>query len=860
MTGFQGELVAFLATALIIYFTIPKAVRIGLVDRPSSQKLHQGKIPMVGGIAIFCGFMVANFSSNLPESPLSGFIAPALFLIVVGIVDDLISLSPKTRLATQIMAGLIMTVWGGVVLHDLGALIVGDNQVTLGILSIPFTIICLVGLVNAYNMSDGTDGLAGSLGLVAIVGLAVLSYQAGRQDVFYVLLLFASSLIAFLGFNARFPWRPRALVFLGDAGSMLLGFVLTWFTVSLSQGEQAVMTPAVALWLVALPLYDMTAVMLRRILKGRSPFLGDREHLHHVFLLAGFSVAQTVLILTGLASGLAMIGIAGSYWGVPGNLMFAAFLALFALYFYAYMRAWKLMRLLRRTICRRCDVNDRRSGKERRSHLELVDQRRFEGVDRRFGAQRRVLQDRRQLSSSGQAAAEYFRHKPVMAEHRERLRQPRIIFLNRFFYPDLSATSQLLSDLAFELSAQGSEVHVIASRLGYDTPETDLNLEEKVKGVQVHRVWSSAFGRRGLYARGFDYLTFYASAIWRLWRLTARGDTIVAKTDPPLICVPVAWIASMRQAELVNWQQDIFPEVAVQAGIRVFQGGIAHLLIRLRNAALRSASTNIVLSRRMAQHLQREGMDAERIRIIPNWSNGEIVRPIDPRENVLRQTWGLEQRFVIGYSGNMGRVHEFNTIIKAAERLKDHPQFLFLFIGSGYQRPRLEAIVKEKKLKNVRFKPYQPIERLHQSLGVPDVHLISLRPAMEGLVFPSKLYGVLAAGRPSIFVGAHDGDLAEILRSERCGLVVQQGDVEGLIEAIDRLYQMPALRQSMGTLARGLFEKRYDKRLAMQNWGEVLAGLDEGQETRGKNQGTRGEEQGVREQVQGGAEQVQEVG
>jgi colanic acid biosynthesis glycosyl transferase WcaI len=848
MIGFQGELIAFLATALIIYFTIPKAARIGLIDRSSSQKLHQSKIPMVGGIAIFCGFMIAIFSSNLSENALPGFIFPALLLIAVGIADDLISLSSKTRLVTQIMAGIFLTVWGGIVLQDLGALIVYDSNLTLGIFSIPFTIICLVGLVNAYNMADGTDGLSGSLGLVAIVGVAVLSYMAGRQKAVYVLLTFASSLIAFLGFNMRLPWRSRAVVFLGNSGSMLLGFVVTWFMVNLSQGQQAVMTPVTALWLVALPFYDMAAIILRRISKGQSPFLGDREHLHHVLLMAGFSVVQTVLILIGLASGLAIIGIAGFHWGVPQDLMFTAFLALFALYFYAYMRAWKLRRLLSRTICRRRDDNDRRSGKERRRHPARVDQRRFEGANRRSSGRRRALQDRRQTSRDEQAAAKGGRRHHVIRERWVQPKKQRIIFLNRFFYPDISATSQLVSTLAFELSAKGGEVHVITSRRRYDVPEADFPLEEKVGGVQVHRVWSSAFGHHGLFARGIDYATFYASAIWRLWGLTTSGDMIVAETDPPLICVPAAWIASIRQAILINWQQDIFPEVAAQAGLRVFQGGIAHLLIKLRNAALCSASMNIVLSRRMAQHLKQQGTDAERIRIIPNWSNGDIIRPIDRQLNSLRQSWDLDQHFVIGYSGNMGRVHEFDTVMRAAERLKGHPQYLFLFIGSGYRRPRLEAFVKEKKLNNVRFKPYQPCDRLCESLGVPDVHLISLCFNMEGLVFPSKLYGVLAAGRPLIFIGAPDGDLAYILKSEGCGLCVQQGDVEGLIHAIDQFYQMPTLRQSMGIRARGLFEKRYDESLAMQNWCQVISRLklndlacDESEEARDKGQEVREE-------------------
>jgi UDP-GlcNAc:undecaprenyl-phosphate GlcNAc-1-phosphate transferase len=404
MISFSSELIAYMSTALIIYFAGPKAFYIGLVDRPSSRKKHEGEIPLVGGIAIFGGFIISLFTLNFFNYDISRFIFPALLMFTVGMIDDIYQITYKKRFAAQILTGVFMTVWGGTVVNDLGGLVIDNYVFSLSVFSVPFTIICLVGVINAFNMLDGIDGLAGMLTLVAIVGLAILAYVAGKQESFHILLLLACCVFAFIGFNARFPWRKRAQVFMGDSGSMFIGFAITWFTVSLSQGEHAAMTPVTPLWLIALPLFDMTATMLRRIFIGRSPFSADCEHLHHVFLLAGFSVGQTVSILTGIATVLAMIGIGGLYLGVPENIMFYAFMSLFVFYFYFMMRSWKMMRFLRRSICRRrSGLRDRRLrlGGDRRTSLQPQNQDKKHSFDRRSNPDRRRNQaDRRRKTSS----------------------------------------------------------------------------------------------------------------------------------------------------------------------------------------------------------------------------------------------------------------------------------------------------------------------------------------------------------------------------------------------------------------------------------------------------------------------------
>jgi colanic acid biosynthesis glycosyl transferase WcaI len=402
----------------------------------------------------------------------------------------------------------------------------------------------------------------------------------------------------------------------------------------------------------------------------------------------------------------------------------------------------------------------------------------------------------------------------------------KIYFLNRFFYPDNSATSQLLSDLAFELAKIGYNVEVVTARQRYDDAFAGLPVRDLVKEVTIHRVWTTRFGRGHLVGRTIDYLTFYQAALWRLWRLARRGDAVVVMTDPPLINVPAGFIARLRSARLVNWLQDVFPEIAQVLGVRGLNGLVGRVLVQLRDCSINCAKANVVLGTSMANRIRAIGANPNTVHVMPNWADGDAIIPLDHDKNSFRAEWGLDEQFVIGYSGNMGRVHEFETIIDAAEVFKDEIETTFLFIGDGAQRGPIEKTVKARQLNNFHFMPYQARERLAESLSVPDVHLISLRPEMEGLVFPSKLYGILAAGRPAIFIGDTDGELANLVRSESCGLAVQQGDSAGLVKAIKKLQKDTELRKEMGKRARVLFEQRYDRYLAIERWAKLINQLE----------------------------------
>jgi glycosyltransferase involved in cell wall biosynthesis len=398
----------------------------------------------------------------------------------------------------------------------------------------------------------------------------------------------------------------------------------------------------------------------------------------------------------------------------------------------------------------------------------------------------------------------------------------KLVFVNRYFFPDISATSQALMDLATDQARRGREVHVVTSRQLYEDPAADLPAEGEHEGVRIHRVRTSTFGRHNLAGRALDYATFYLSAARCLWTLARAGDVIVANTDPPLVSVVAGWVARLRGARLVNWLHDVFPEIAQRLDVAVLRGPLGAFARRLRDTSLRTAAVNVVLGERMKAVVKERVGPRSRVEVVENWADGALIRPLPAAGNALRRQWGLEGRFVVGYSGNLGRAHEFDTILGAAEMLRGEPEFAFLFIGGGRQRAWVEDEAARMGLANVVFQPYQPRDLLAASLSSADVHLVTLQAGLEGLIVPSKFYGVAAAGRPTIFIGDPDGEIARHLSREACGTAVRTGDTRGLASAIRALRADPAEAAAMGSRARSAFERTWDRPHAMERWNAVL--------------------------------------
>jgi colanic acid biosynthesis glycosyl transferase WcaI len=402
----------------------------------------------------------------------------------------------------------------------------------------------------------------------------------------------------------------------------------------------------------------------------------------------------------------------------------------------------------------------------------------------------------------------------------------RIIFINRYFEPDHSATSQILSDLAFHLAASGCNIHVVTGRQLYDDPAARLPQHETIRGVQVHRVASTRFGRGFLPGRALDYLSFYVSAWRRLTSLAEPGDVLVAKTDPPLLSVIAMSAAKRRSAHLVNWLQDLYPEVAVELGVPLIKGPIGMAMRWLRNRSLRWAKANVVLGQSMAARIHACGVAEAGIQIIPNWCNDDDIVPVPPADNPLRHEWQLDDKFVVGYSGNLGRAHEFETVLNAAERLQHHRRIVFVCVGGGKQFDELAVAVRMRGLQQTfQLRPYQDRAVLKYSLSLPDIHWISLRTQLEGLMFPSKFYGIAAAGRPVVAITARNGEIAELVARHGCGFAVAPGEEEMLTDVIAAMARNPQECADMGGRARHMIDTHFSRRQALARWQAVVTAI-----------------------------------
>jgi len=397
----------------------------------------------------------------------------------------------------------------------------------------------------------------------------------------------------------------------------------------------------------------------------------------------------------------------------------------------------------------------------------------------------------------------------------------KVLLLNQFFHPDHSATAQIETDLALDLAAAGIEVTALAARGSYLGGDT-LPARETWRGIEIHRLAATSLGKRTLAHRALDYGSFYVSATLELARLP-RHDAVVALTTPPLIAAAGLVAKTFKRSRLVYWVQDLYPEVAVAFGALSPRSAATRAMQATSRQVLRASDRVVVLGEAMRDRAVEGGATPERVAVIPNWADGEAVKPLPHAENPLRAELAGGASCLVMYSGNIGRGHDVETLVGAARLLRDRADVSFLFLGEGAKRLELQLAARD--LPNVRFGPYQPRERLAASLSAADLHLVSLSPGLVGLLEPSKLYGIMAAGRPALFVGPAATEVARTIEREGCGCVVANGDARGLADAITSLAGDAPTRDHMGRRGREALVARYDRRLATARFRDLLLGL-----------------------------------
>ncbi len=404
----------------------------------------------------------------------------------------------------------------------------------------------------------------------------------------------------------------------------------------------------------------------------------------------------------------------------------------------------------------------------------------------------------------------------------------RLLLINQYYWPDMAATAQMMVDLCEHLARQGHDVHVLCSRGKYDdhTAKGRPPRYELHQGVHIHRVTATGFGKQTMLGRMLDYLSFHLliglQTLLRGWRY----DVIITLTTPPLVGVyatPVHWLTRTRH---VGWAMDLHPDCEFELGVFRRSALLPRLLDWLNGLHFRHATKTVALGPHMAQRLRDKGVRADRLAQISVWGHDLPPDTNDAAQtNPLREELGWRERFVVMYSGNAGIIHSFDAVCAAAWELRDDRRFVFLFVGGGRRMDEIALFAQTERLDNIVIRPYFPRAQLRHSLTLADVHLITMRDGMAGVAVPCKLYGVMAAGRPALFVGPERCETADQIRDHDCGMTFATTDGAGLAQALRTLADDPARCRQMGAHARAAFESSFSAAVCTRQWQELLEGL-----------------------------------
>jgi glycosyltransferase involved in cell wall biosynthesis len=399
-----------------------------------------------------------------------------------------------------------------------------------------------------------------------------------------------------------------------------------------------------------------------------------------------------------------------------------------------------------------------------------------------------------------------------------------VCFFNRSYWPDQAATGQLLTELAEDLVARhGCEVTVVAGRALHaaaDDRRRRAAVERETRnGVTILRANGTRF-RPGRFAgRAANYLTYFTSAALAGFDI-GRPDIVVSLTDPPIVGVAARWAARRAGARFVFLCEDIFPEVA--ALLEDFHNELVNrTLDRVNRYLLRDADAVVALGDRMRRRLVEEkGADPSRVSIIHNWADCDAIVP-GPKDNAFAREHGLHDRFVLMHSGNVGMSQNLDVLVAAAARLTSKHRLVVAIVGDGARRETLAREVANRGLTNVQFFPYTAKDRLHESFAAADAFLVALKPGIEGYIVPSKVYGILAAGRPYIAALDPSAEPAAIVREFGCGLLAAPGDPDALAAAIAAMYDDPSGTRLMGQRARAA-ALQFDRRAAVARYYDLF--------------------------------------
>lgn len=405
----------------------------------------------------------------------------------------------------------------------------------------------------------------------------------------------------------------------------------------------------------------------------------------------------------------------------------------------------------------------------------------------------------------------------------------KMLFVNQFYWPDVAATAQQMSDLCEDLAARGHDVHVVCSRGQYDdgsgkpTPRRQTH-----KGVHIHRVSAPGFGKKSYLGRVIDYAAFHLlTGLWLLL-LGWRYRVIVTLTTPPLIGIYamfVRWLTFGRTRH-VCWAMDLHPDLEFDLGMWSPRHPLYRIFAVLNDMHFRHADAVVALGDCMADRMRTKRVRDRRLHVISVWNRADEVEPMPLGESPLRRQHGFDDKFVVMYSGNAGIIHSFEAVCDAMKQLADDERIAFLFVGGGRRLDEIEQFVKDNGLSNFTRLPYFPREQLGESLAMGEVHLVTMRDRMQGVAVPCKTYGIMAAARGVLFVGPREADTAQHLEAGGAGFVFNLDDSQGLVRTIRRLAADREEAAALGRRGRSYFMAHHEKQVCCDRWIELLESLN----------------------------------
>jgi hypothetical protein len=383
---------------------------------------------------------------------------------------------------------------------------------------------------------------------------------------------------------------------------------------------------------------------------------------------------------------------------------------------------------------------------------------------------------------------------------RKKIRDTLVIF-SQVFVPDPASVGQHIADVAFELVRRGYKVRVYTANRGYDDPTIRYPKREIINGVDVRRMTLSSFGKKSIPTRLLGTASFMVQALFR-GLLMPNLAGVLFSTSPPLIGIVATAIHMFRGVPLAYWAMDLNPDQLLALG-KISRGGLtARFLEAANRTVLQNSALVIALDRFMADRLRHRAKLRDKLVVIPPWPHEQVLEPVPHETNPFRIRHGLQDKFVIMYSGNHSPSNPLTTLLDAAVKLKNDPKIRFLFVGGGIGKKEVERYTLEHNLTNVISLPYQPLADLRHSLSAADVHVVSLGDEMVGIIHPCKVYGAMAVSRPILYFGPKPSHIADLLDTHQFGLHVSHGDVSGAVNAIQQLQSSSCnQRESMGATA-----------------------------------------------------------